>query len=61
MANDTKTRVLARLSLAQFDHHPKMQLSIALEIANAADDHNLISAVKRTMDIIGHRLEPKIF
>ena len=61
LVNDTKNRVLARLSLAQFEHEVDRQLYTALSIANQADDRNLISAVKRTMDILGHCVEPKVF
>ena len=59
--NNPKEYILCILALSRVSPEPQPILNDALAWANRADDPNLISAVKRTMDHLGIKAPTKTF
>jgi hypothetical protein len=59
--NDSKNRVLTRLALAHHLPVQSLMLEEARSIADSEGDHNLITAVKKTLRQLNIPIQPHIF
>ena len=61
LEDDVKAKVLSRLALARLPAYTQNMIQEAMELAQQSSDMNLVTAVKKTMDQLRIRIEPKVF
>ena len=59
--DDPKKEILSLLTLAKLPHRSEKAIEIAYERTQEIGDVNLITAVKKAMDALGHKSPPHIF